>query len=158
MYTGVLFAETSSRVAEDQQGRALGWVMSGQSLTLLIGVPVAAWLGSMIGWRGVNLCIGALAAIAAVGLLITTRGRPTSARAAGSKPPSTWAALSWPVMRLLAMGVAERICYGLTIVYFATFLQSTYQRQSGRRRAAAGDLRVRQHSGHAFWVGNWRID
>src|ERR1700676_2588388 len=29
-------------------------------------------------------------------------------------------------MRLLAMGVAERICYGLTIVYFATFLQSTY--------------------------------
>jgi DHA1 family inner membrane transport protein len=126
MFTGVIFAETSSRVAEDQQGRALGWVMSGQSLTLLIGVPVAAYLGSMIGWRGVNLAVGALAAVAAIGLLITTSGRPTSARAAGTKPPSTRAALSWPVMRLLAMGVAERICYGLTIVYFATFLQSTY--------------------------------
>jgi DHA1 family inner membrane transport protein len=126
MFTGVIFAETSSRVAEDQQGRALGWVMSGQSLTLLIGVPVAAYLGSMIGWRGVNLAVGALAAVAAIGLLITTSGRPTSARAAGTKPPSTRAALCWPVMRLLAMGVAERICYGLTIVYFATFLQSTY--------------------------------
>jgi DHA1 family inner membrane transport protein len=126
MFTGVIFAETSSRVAEDQQGRALGWVMSGQSLTLLIGVPVAAYLGSMIGWRGVNLAVGALAAVAAIGLLITTSGRPTSARATGTKPPSTRAALSWPVMRLLAMGVAERICYGLTIVYFATFLQSTY--------------------------------
>ena len=126
MFTGVIFAETSARVAEDQQGRALGWVMSGQSLTLLIGVPVAAYLGSMIGWRGVNLAVGALAAVAAIGLLITTSGRPTSARAAGTKPPSTRAALSWPVMRLLAMGVAERICYGLTIVYFATFLQSTY--------------------------------
>jgi DHA1 family inner membrane transport protein len=30
------------------------------------------------------------------------------------------------VLRLLAMGVAERICYGLIAVYFATFLQSAY--------------------------------
>jgi MFS transporter, DHA1 family, inner membrane transport protein len=126
MFTGVIFAETSSRVAEDQQGRALGWVMSGQSLTLLLGVPLAAFVGSMIGWRGVNLCIGGLATTSAIGLLVTTRGRPTSARAAGTRPPSTRAALSWPVMRLLAMGIAERVCYGLTIVYFATFLQSTY--------------------------------
>ncbi len=126
MFTGVIFAETSSRVAEGQQGRALGWVMSGQSLTLLLGVPIAAYLGSMIGWRGVNICVGVLSALAGAGLWVTTRGRPTSARAAGVKPPSTLAALSWPVIRLLAMGVAERICYGLTIVYFATFLQSTY--------------------------------
>ena len=125
-FTGVLFAEASSRVAEDQQGRALGWIMSGQSLTLLVGVPVAAWLGAFIGWRGVNLCIGGLAAAAAVGLLITTHGRPSSARARGTRPPSTRAALTWPVIRLLTMGILERICYGLTIVYFATFLQSTY--------------------------------
>jgi MFS transporter, DHA1 family, inner membrane transport protein len=30
------------------------------------------------------------------------------------------------VLRLLAMGIAERICYGLVAVYYATFLQSTY--------------------------------
>ncbi len=122
-----MFAETSARVTEGQQGRALGLVMSGQSLTLLVGVPLAAFVGSMIGWRGVNLCIGGLAATSAIGLLITTHGRPTSARSAGVKPPSTRAALSWPVIRVLAMGIAERVCYGLTIVYFATFLQSTYQ-------------------------------
>jgi DHA1 family inner membrane transport protein len=126
MFTGVIFAEISSRVGEGQQGRALGWVMSGQSLTLLIGVPVAAWLGSMIGWRGVNLCVGILAAFAAIGLMFTTRGRAGSIRSAVTRPPTTRAALSWPVLRLLAMGVAERICYGLTIVYFATFLQMTY--------------------------------
>jgi len=126
MFTGVIFAEISSRVAEGQQGRALGWVMSGQSLTLLIGVPVAAFVGSMIGWRGVNLCIGGLAATSALGLLATTRGQPRSARATGTRPPSTRAALSWPVLRLLAMGIAERVCYGLTVVYFATFLQTTY--------------------------------
>src|ERR1019366_5719812 len=127
MFTRVLFAAASSPVAEGQQGRALGWVMSGQSLTLLVGVPLAAFVGSMIGWRGVNLCVGALAAGSALGLLGTTHGRPPPARAAGTSPPSTRAALSWPVMRVLAMGIAERVCYGLTIVYFATFLQSTYQ-------------------------------
>jgi MFS transporter, DHA1 family, inner membrane transport protein len=127
MFTGVIFAEISSRVAEGQQGRALGWVMSGQSLTLLLGIPLAAFLGSRIGWRGVNLCIAALAAASAIGLMVTTHGRPSTARTAGTKPPSTRAALSWPVLRLLAMGIAERVCYGLTIVYFATFLQSTYQ-------------------------------
>jgi DHA1 family inner membrane transport protein len=126
MFTGVIFAEISSRVAEDQQGRALGWVMGGQSLTLLVGVPLAAFVGSWIGWRGVNLCIGALAAISALGLLATTRGRPRLQRSTGSRPPSTRGALSWPVLRLLAMGIAERVCYGLTVVYFATFLQTTY--------------------------------
>jgi MFS transporter, DHA1 family, inner membrane transport protein len=126
MFTGVIFAEASARVAEGQQGRALGWVMSGQSLTLLLGVPIAAWLGAFIGWRGVNLCVGGLALLSALGLLVTTHGRVSSRRAAGTRPPSVRSAMTWPVARLLSMGVAERICYGMTIVYFATFLQSTY--------------------------------
>ncbi len=68
MFTGVIFTEVSGRVSAGQQGRALGWVMSGQSLTLLVGVPVAAWVGSSIGWRGVNICIAALAAASALSL------------------------------------------------------------------------------------------
>ena len=36
------------------------------------------------------------------------------------------------MLNLLAMGVAERICYGLTAVYFATFLQSTYELSLGQ--------------------------
>lgn len=126
MFTGVIFAEVSARVDSTQQGRALGWVMSGQSLTLLVGVPLAAFVGSLIGWRGVNLCVAALAGVSAVAMLATTRGRASSARAHGSRAPSLKAALSIPVIRLLGMGIMERICYGLTAVYFATFLQSTY--------------------------------
>jgi MFS transporter, DHA1 family, inner membrane transport protein len=127
MFTGVIFAEVSARVHASQQGRALGWVMSGQSLTLLVGVPLAALVGSWIGWRGVNLCVAALATASAAAMLLTTRGRAGDRRARGSRPPSLRSALSLPVIRLLGMGVMERICYGLTAVYFATFLQSTYQ-------------------------------
>ena len=125
-FTGVTFAEVAARVDQSQRGRALGWVMAGQSLTLLVGVPMAAWIGSFIGWRGVNLCVAGLAVAALIGLAVTTRGQPSSRRSAGMPPPSLRAAMSGPVIRLLAMGVCERVCYGLTAVYFATFLQETF--------------------------------
>ena len=126
LFSGTIFTEVSSRVLPTQQGRALGWVMSGQSLTLLIGVPLAAWVGAWIGWRGVNLSIAGLALITTGCLLATTNRRPALDPIAASRVPSMRAALSRPVLRLLAMGVAERICYGLVAVYYATFLQSTY--------------------------------
>jgi predicted MFS family arabinose efflux permease len=126
LFSGTIFTEVSSRVLPTQQGRALGWVMSGQSLTLLIGVPLAAWVGSWIGWRGVNVCIAGLALITAGSLIATTASRSPAELAAKPRLPSLRTALSRPVMRLLAMGIAERICYGLVAVYYATFLQSTY--------------------------------
>lgn len=125
-FTGVLMAEASARVVDRQRGRALGWVMAGQSLTLLVGVPLAAWIGTYVGWRGVNLCVAVLALAAALALLVTTLRPVDGPRAAGASPPSYRAALSGRVLRLLAMGVAERVCYGLAAVYFATFLQVTY--------------------------------
>lgn len=125
-FTGVIMTEASARVIDRQRGRALGWVMAGQSLTLLIGVPLAAWIGSLTGWRGVNLCVAAVALAAAVGLFATTLHPVDGPRLKGVAAPSYKAALSGSVVRLLTMSVAERICYGLTAVYFATFLQSTY--------------------------------
>ncbi len=126
-FTGVIMAEASSRVQDRQRGRALGWVMAGQSLTLLVGVPLAAWIGVFIGWRGVNLCVAGLATAAACGLFATTR-RPVARRQPAKGAGSGYrAALSGTVLRLLLMGMAERICYALTAVYFATFLQVTYR-------------------------------
>lgn len=125
-FTGVLMAEASARVVDRQRGRALGWVMAGQSLTLLVGVPIAAWIGAFVGWRGVNLCVAGVSLLAALGLLLTTLRPAETRRAAGVARPGYRDAMSGPVLRLLAMGVAERICYGLTVVFFATFLQATY--------------------------------
>jgi predicted MFS family arabinose efflux permease len=126
LFSGTIFTEVSSRVLPTQQGRALGWVMSGQSLTLLVGVPLSAWVGSWIGWRGVNLCIAGLALVTTGCLLATTVRHRDADRVGAARMPSMRTALSKPVMRLLAMGIAERICYGLVAVYYATFLQSTY--------------------------------
>lgn len=125
-FTGVIMAEASARVMDRQRGRALGWVMAGQSLALLVGVPVGAWLGSFLGWRGVNVVVAGIALAAALALLGTTRHPAGPARAPGAKRGTARAALSGPVLRLLSIGVAERICYGLAAVYFATFLQASY--------------------------------
>jgi len=125
-FTGVIFTEVSARVAGDQQGRALGWVMSGQSLTLLVGVPLAAWVGAYVGWRGVNLCIGGLAVASAASLLAAAQRRGDDCLVGRARLPSMRGALSPQVMRLLAMGITERVCYGLIAVYYATFLQMTF--------------------------------
>jgi len=125
-FTGVVFAEVSSHVHDSQRGRALGWVMSGQSLTLVVGVPMAAAIGSVVGWRGWLLCVAALSIVAVLSLFLTVgRGSAGHTRGAGARP-SMRAALSPRVLGLLGTGVAERICYGLAVVYFATFMQVTY--------------------------------
>lgn len=124
-FVSALFAEVSIRAGDRQRGRALGWVMSGQSLTLVIGVPLAALIGSLIGWRGSNLCVAGLSLVAAGTLFLTTR-RPVGAAKPRVFKPDYRTAFSLAVLRLLGMSVIERICYGLTAVYFATFLQETY--------------------------------
>ncbi len=127
LFTGVTYAEVSACVPDRQRGRALGWVMSGQSLTLVLGVPVAAWLGSAVGWRGVNVSVAVLGLIAAAAFLVVSRNPPDAVHRSGGSASGMRAALTLPVMRLLAMGIGERVCYGLTAVYFATFLQTTYR-------------------------------
>lgn len=126
VFMGSVFAEVSSRVPDQQRGRALGWVMSGQSLTLVIGVPAAAWLGASLGWRGVNVCVGVLALLAAISLWFTTARPVKGGASAGSRKVSFRQAMTTPVVMVLTMGIAERICYGLVVVYFATFLQQAY--------------------------------
>lgn len=125
-FTGTVFAEVSAHVPDSQRGRALGWVMSGQSLTLLVGIPMAAAVGSLVGWRGWFWCMGGVSLAASLSLFATV-GHGSAGHTRGMVRKPFHAALSRQVLGLLATGVAERICYGLAAVYFATFLQATYQ-------------------------------
>ncbi len=79
----------------------------------------------MIGWRGWNICMAGLALAGSLSLYATA-GRGAGAAVHGNRTPSMRAALSRRVMGLLAIGISERICYGLATVYFATFLQAIY--------------------------------
>jgi DHA1 family inner membrane transport protein len=43
-------------------GRAVGWVLGGASLAVVLGVPVGTWLGQLAGWRAAFLGVAVLAA------------------------------------------------------------------------------------------------
>jgi len=126
LFTGVSMAEVSGRVLDRQRGRALGWVLAGQSMTLLVGVPGAAWLGAWVGWRGVNVAVAGMALASAAAMFATTLGPGGGRPLPGTPKPSLRRALSRPVLLLLASVVAERVCFGLAAVYYATFLQTSY--------------------------------
>jgi len=50
-FMGTVFATVSDHVSSTQRGRALGWVITGQSLSLVVGVPLVTLLGAFDGWR-----------------------------------------------------------------------------------------------------------
>ena len=122
--------EVSLRTDNQQRGRALGWVMSGQSLTLLIGIPLAAWIGAWIGWRGVQISVAGVAILAMIFLLIDADDKSQTTRAVNKgKQLTLRQALTGPVVRLFSSSIMERICFGLATFYYPSFLRTVYDLQ-----------------------------
>jgi len=128
-FTSTALAEISLRTHSSHQGRALGYVMSGQSLTLLLAIPVAALLGSRYGWRGTHVALAGLAAFAAVcmlGALATSPSADANAQAQPRTRKSISEALTGPIIRLFMGLAAERVCFGLATFYYASYLRTVY--------------------------------
>ncbi len=126
------YAEVSLRTVDAQRGRALGWVMSGQSMTLLVAVPAAAWMGASIGWRGVYVVVAGLAVVASLWLFISTAAPTSTAAAPTAKPESRITlreAMTGPIIRLFVALIVERVVFGLAVFYYPAFLRTTYEVQ-----------------------------
>lgn len=61
--------------APTQQGRAMSVVFSGLTIASVMGVPVAAYLGTLIGWRPVMGIIALIALLIAVIVLFVVKDR-----------------------------------------------------------------------------------
>ncbi len=121
-YMGTVFGEVADRVADSMRGRAMGWVIGGQSLALLLGVPVASWVGAFIGWRGVSVVIALAAFAVAVATRLVFPASP--ARPAGSGGGAGLrGALRPRIVAVLGASITERTCFGLVATFFATYLQ-----------------------------------
>lgn len=58
----------------EHRGRAITFIFIGWSLASVIGVPTAAWLGDVLGWRSAFMAIAVLGAIAAAWVYATVPG------------------------------------------------------------------------------------
>lgn len=129
-FTATILAEVSLRAHVSFHGRAFGYVMAGQSLTLLIGVPLAAWLGARVGWRGTHVALAILATCAVLGILIALRQqRPMSDPRHPQQSAKTRLrdVMSGPIVRLFLALITERLCFGLAAFYYASYLRKAYQ-------------------------------
>jgi DHA1 family inner membrane transport protein len=128
-FMGTVFATVSDHVQPARRGSALGWVMTGQSVSLVLGVPLATLIGAQVGWRGAHLAFAALTVLVGLAmlLLVPRRGifQATAREAAAAAPLQT--ILTPRILSLLGSGAAERVCFAAMTVYLATFLLATYQ-------------------------------
>ena len=126
-FMGAVFAAVADHVPTGTRGRALGWVMTGQSLSLVLGVPLVTLLGALGGWRGATLAHGAALVAAAVAVWAVVPRDPhrhALASRLAMLPVRELRAAS--IGLLLAASAMERVCFASLTIYLATYLQQTY--------------------------------
>ena len=125
-YMGAVFATVADRFPATERGRALGWLSTGQSLSLVVGVPLITSAGGLLGWRGAFLSYGiAMIVAAALVWLVVPRGGSQQR----TKPlpfREMVRLLNYPTIALLLCGITERLCYSGVVVFFPPYLQTTY--------------------------------
>jgi predicted MFS family arabinose efflux permease len=126
-FMGTAFAAAADAVQSSERGRALGWLITGQSLALVIGVPSVAYLGAFLGWRGSLAIQGLLIVVAAVLVWVAVPGQQRRERQEQVPAESVLKLLTPRVIALLSANAMERFCYGGVAVYMATFLTLSYE-------------------------------
>jgi predicted MFS family arabinose efflux permease len=125
-FMGTAFAAAADAVPSSERGRALGWLITGQSLALVIGVPTVAYLGAFLGWRGSLAIQGLLIVVAAVLVWVAVPGQQRRERQEQAPAEGVLKLLTPRVIALLSANAMERFCYGGVAVYLATFLTLSY--------------------------------
>ncbi|MBC7485028.1 MAG: MFS transporter [Rhizobacter sp.] len=104
-YFGVATLEAASLAPPHRRASAVGLVMLGLTSATLVGVPIAAWLGQHLGWRGAFVLVGAIAVLAAV---LVRRYVPDLPAAHGASPLRELGALArqqvWLTLGIGAIG------------------------------------------------------
>lgn len=125
-FMGTVYATVSDHVPAGSRGRAISWVLTGQSLSLLLGVPLVTLLGALGGWRGAVAMHGAIVVLTAVAVrIVLPADPPRHPHAERAKTP--FAVLLKPrLMALLAAGTTERFCFAALAIYLPSYLQHAY--------------------------------
>ncbi len=82
-YFGVAALVAAALAPTGQRARAVGLVMLGLTGATLFGVPIAAWLGQVFGWRAAFVFVGLIAVLA---MWLLRRGIPDMPAASGASP------------------------------------------------------------------------
>ena len=122
-----VYASAAELLPGSQRGKALGWVMTGQSLSLVLGGPFAALIGAFAGWRWALGSLGLLGLVWLVLLAVLLPESPrVEARHATSEVGLGRLLTSRRTLALFAASACERVCYSSAVIFFATYLIASY--------------------------------
>jgi DHA1 family inner membrane transport protein len=123
-----LFAAAVDLFPATSRGKALGWIMTGQSLSLVAGTPLSALLGSFADWRLPTALLGVASLIALAALARLIPSPPRASVALGPREPGVSLLLRDPrVLTLFGAVLFERMSYSTVVLFFATYLLAVYQ-------------------------------
>jgi predicted MFS family arabinose efflux permease len=125
-FMGTVFAAVSDQFPAAERGRALGWIVTGQSLSLVLGVPLVTFIGAFVGWRGATGMLGLAILVATLGVWFVLP-RSVSQRGDRQGPRIPILKLLTPrVVALFGANTMERLCFAAVVVYLATYLIASY--------------------------------
>lgn len=102
------YALAGDLAPQELRSRAIGRVIVGWSVAMVLGVPAAALLAEQLGWRGAYAVIAGVAGLAALSVL----SLPEAARPQGAGLVPYRVALAQPgVLRLLLMTLAYMVAF-----------------------------------------------
>lgn len=99
-YFGVAALVAAALVPPAQRARAVGFVMLGLTAAMLVGMPLATWLGQLFGWRAAFAFVGGVAVLAAALIRLGIPHLPAHAEAhpmrelGALKRPQVWLTLA----------------------------------------------------------------
>jgi MFS transporter, DHA1 family, inner membrane transport protein len=118
-YFGVAMLVAASVVPANQRARAVGHILLGLTVATIVGVPLANWLGQLVGWRW---CFAVVAALALATAILVAVFVPEARQDKGASPSRELGALKngqvWLTLTIGAIGFG-----GVFAVY--TYLAST---------------------------------
>lgn len=130
-FMGIVYAAVSEHAPPDIRGRAMSWVITGQSLSLVIGVPLVTLLGAFGGWRGAVATHGVLVLVSAIAVRLATPPDPPAIPHA-ERPRIPYSTLLKPkLVALLVAGTTERMCFAVVAIFLPAYLQFAYDTTLG---------------------------
>lgn len=110
-------------VPEAQRGRAISFVFLGWSVASVLGMPLSAWIGGVLGWRWAFALVAVLAVASAIWVW---RAMPDGVRPAALSR-AAWGRTLGSAPLMLALGVTLLSSFGQFTLfsYFAPYLQQT---------------------------------
>lgn len=99
-----LVGPMAARMSPGHTGKAVGVVSIGSTMALVVGSPLATWVGELIGWRNATWLLGVLALAAVAVLIPTVPSLPPLGKVMESTSQRTmpWGLISLVVFLLLA--------------------------------------------------------